>query len=367
MSDLRTVKLAHTLVNYSVKVQPGDKVLLTGSLAAMPLVKETFRQIIRAGGHALVHLVDDAFAEIELRESSDGQLAYVAEPMKLMIETYDCVMNVRGASNTRSMSGIDPQRQRIFQQARSELMGSYFQRAAEGSLRWVSTMFPTEAHAQEADMSLTEFEDFVYGACFADKADPVAEWNAVSKEQQRLVDWLDGKEQLTVKGPNVSLTMSLKERRFVNSDGRNNMPSGEIFTGPVEESVNGWVKFTYPAIFSGREVMGVELVFEDGKVIKATAEKNEPFLHQMLETDPGAKYLGEFAIGTNRSIQRFTKSILYDEKIAGTIHMALGRGYPQTGSKNVSAIHWDMICDMRNGGEIEVDGDLFYRNGEFNI
>ncbi len=145
------------------------------------------------------------------------------------------------------------------------------------------------------------------------------------------------------------------------------MPDGEIFTGPVEQSVNGWVKFTYPAIISGREVTGVELVFEGGKVVQASAEKNEPFLMQMLDTDEGARYLGEFAIGTNKGIARFTKSILYDEKIGGTIHMALGRGYPETGSKNVSAIHWDMICDMQEDGEITVDDELFYRNGEFVI
>lgn len=367
MNDSRIVKLAETLVNYCVEVQSGDNVLLRGSVPGLPLITETYRQIIRSGGHPLLLLEDDTFAEIFLSEASEEQIQYIPQPTKLIVETYDCLINVRGASNTRTLSGIDPARQSLMQSANRELGSLVMKRAAEGSLRWVVTMFPTAAHAQEADMSLADFEDFVYGACHADKPDPVGEWKAVSANQQRLVDWLSGKDQVTVKGPNIDMQLSVAGRIFVNSDGKKNMPSGEIFTGPVEESVNGWVKFTYPAIVSGREVSGVELVFENGKVTKATAEKNEPFLLQMLDTDPGARYLGEFAIGTNEGIQQFTKSILYDEKIAGTIHMALGRGYPETGSQNDSAIHWDMICDMRDGGEIHVDGELFYQSGEFMI
>jgi aminopeptidase len=163
------------------------------------------------------------------------------------------------------------------------------------------------------------------------------------------------------------MTVSIHERTFINSDGRRNMPSGEIFTGPVESSVNGWVRFTYPAIFAGREVDGVELRFENGKVVDASAQKNEDFLLKTLDIDDGARYLGEFAIGTNNGIDRFTKSILYDEKIGGTIHMALGMGYPETGSQNKSSIHWDMICDMRDGGQIWVDDELFYEGGKFAV
>ena len=281
MSDPRTVNLAELLVNYSVAVQPGDKVFLRGSLAALPLVTETYRQIIRSGGHPLLQIQDEGFEEILLREGNEEQLQYIADPQRLILETYDCIINVRGASNTRALSGIDPARQALMQSAGRELMGLYMQRAAEGSLRWVSTMFPTAAHAQEADMSLTEFEDFVYGACHADKPDPIGEWQAVSAEQQILVDWLAGKEQVVVKGPNIDMQLSIKDRSFINSDGKKNMPSGEVYTGPVEQSVNGWVKFSYPAIVAGREVAGVELVFENGKVTRATAEKNEAFLLQM--------------------------------------------------------------------------------------
>lgn len=367
MKDPRIEKLAELLVNYSVSVQPGDKVFLRGSIAALPLVRETYREIIRAGGHPLLDLQDETVEEILLREANEDQLQYTPDAQRLILETYDCIMNIRGANNTRTLTGIDPARQTLRQLAGRELMGLYMKRAAEGSLRWVSTMYPTDAHAQEADMSLAEFEDFVYGACYADRVDPIAEWEAVSRKQQRLVDWLEGKKDVVVKGKHVDLTLSIAGRTFVNSDGKKNMPSGEIYTGPVEDSVNGWVQFDYPAIVGGREVSGVELVFEDGRVVQASAAKNEAFLLQMLDTDPGARYLGEFAIGTNEGIQQFTKSILYDEKIAGTIHMALGNGYPETGSKNVSAIHWDMICEMRDGGEITVDDELFYTSGTFKV
>jgi len=367
MNDPRIENLAKILVNYSVSVQPGDKVLLSGPVTALPLVLETYRQVIRAGGHAMVQLQDERLEEINFQESSNEQLQHIPEPLKLILETYDCLIDILGTNNTRAMSAIEPARQQIAKAARSELMGTYMARSAAGELRWVGTLYPTNAHAQEADMSLTDFEDFVFKACHADKEDPVAEWLAVRAMQQRLVDWLKGKEDVVVKGPNIDLQLSIAERTFINSDGKHNMPSGEIFTGPVENSANGWVRFSYPAIVSGREVTGIELRFEEGKVVEASAEKNEGFLLTTLDTDDGARYLGEFAVGTNDGIDRFTKSILYDEKIGGTIHMALGRGYPETGSKNVSAIHWDMICDMRDGGKIWVDGELFYDSGKFVI
>ena len=265
------------------------------------------------------------------------------------------------------MSNVEPERQALARTAGRELMELSMKRAAAGEYRWTLTQFPTNSGAQDADMSLSDFEDFVYGATFADTDDAVGEWSKLSAMQESLVTWLEGKDRLEVKGPSVDLTLSVAGRTFINSDGHQNMPSGEIFTGPVEESVNGWVRFSYPAIVGGREVSGVELSFKDGKVVKATAEKNEEFLLSMLDTDEGARYLGEFAIGTNFGITKFTKSILFDEKIGGTIHMALGGGYPETGSQNKSAIHWDMISEMRDGGKILVDGELFYDTGKFTI
>jgi len=216
-------------------------------------------------------------------------------------------------------------------------------------------------------MSLREYEDFLFSATFADQDDPVAPWQRIHDDQQRLVDWLEGRKTVTVQSPNADLTLSIEGRTFINSDGKENMPCGEIFTGPVEDSANGWVKFTFPGIISGREVNGVRLEFKAGKVIKASAEKNEEYLLEMLDSDKGARYLGEFAIGTNYGIQRFTKNILFDEKLGGTFHMALGAGYPETGSTNQSSIHWDLIADAHQDSEIRVDGELFYKDGQFQV
>jgi len=334
---------------------------------AAPLLLAVHEEVLRAGGHPHLMIGLPGAEEAFYRLASDEQLEFVSPLQELIVEQFDATINIRSDSNTRELSGVDPARQRRRSKAMTPIMKTYLERGASGELKWVGTQYPTPAYAQEADMSLREYEDFVYGACFCDQEDPVARWQEIHDMQQRLVDWLKGKREVRVKGPNADLTISIEGRVFINSDGHHNMPSGEIFTGPVEDSTEGWVRFTYPAITGGREVGGIELWFEKGRVVKATAKKNEEYLHEMLDADPGARYLGEFAIGTNDGIQRFTKNILFDEKIGGSFHMAVGAGYPETGSKNESAIHWDMICDMRDGGEIYVDGELFYRSGEFLI
>jgi len=255
----------------------------------------------------------------------------------------------------------------IRNQARREIMDLFMQRSAAGELRWVGTLFPTNAYAQDAELSLRDFEDFVFSACLPDLDDPIDYWERKSTDQQRIVDWLRGRRRIRVTGPDTDLTLEVADRLFINCDGRHNMPDGEIFTGPVEESVNGTVRFSYPAIYQGRELTGVQLTFKDGKAIAARADKNEEFLNKILDTDAGSRYVGEFAIGTNEGIRRFTKQILFDEKIAGSFHMALGAGYPETGSLNRSAIHWDLICDLRRGGEIRVDDVLLYKDGRFTL
>jgi aminopeptidase len=365
MSDPRIEKLADLLVNYSVEVKPGDQVILTGTTDAWPLVRETYRHIIRAGGNATLNWSETDLVEILLKEGNEEQLQYVSPAAKITMETFDCLINIGGSKNTRQLTGIDLERMSTLRKARGDLMRLQMERSAAGDFRWVGTLFPTNAHAQDADMSLEDFEHFVYGACFADRADPVSEWRKLSAMQQRLVDWLQGKKHVRVAGPHADLELSIEGRTFINSDGKRNMPSGEIFTGPVENSANGWVDFTYPAIVGGLEVEGIHLEFEEGKVVKASAKKNQPYLLKTLDTDEGARYLGEFAIGTNNGIQRFTRSILFDEKIGGTIHMALGAGYPETGSVNRSSVHWDMICGMQDGGKIWVDDELFYDSGKF--
>ena len=367
MADVRVEKLADVLVSYSVAVQPGDKVLIRGGMLAAPLLKAVYAKVLQAGGHPLVMPELEGQSELFYRYASDEQLQYVPDPLKLIVETYDVNIGIRAAENTKALSSIDPAKMVRANQAQTELMQTFMRRSASGELRWTGTLFPTHAYAQDAEMSLSEYEDFVYGACMPDMDDPAGHWRRFSARQQRIVDWLQGREQVHVTGPETDLRLNIAGRTFINSDGKHNMPSGEVFTGPVEDSVEGHVCFSYPAIHQGREVTGVRLWFEKGKVVQATAVKNEDFLLQTLDTDEGARYVGEFAIGTNKGITRFTRQILFDEKIGGSFHLALGAGYPETGSKNQSAIHWDMICDMRQGGEIRVDNELLFKDGEFAI
>ncbi|MBE9524345.1 MAG: aminopeptidase [Chloroflexi bacterium] len=367
MADPRLVRLAETLVNYSVKVKPGDWVMIRGDVVSEPLVVEVVHSVLKAGGLPNINLTSDDITEAYLRSSSDKQLKWVSPVSKLLFNEADVLIALRGVSNTRSLSNIDPAKQRMMGIARKELTDTYLRRAADGNLRWTTTQYPCAAYAQEADMSLSEYQDFVYSATYADQDDPIAEWHRIHDEQQRIVDWLVGKKTVKVKSPNADLTLSIEGRTFINSDGTNNLPSGEIFTGPVENSAQGWVNFTYPAIRGGREVEGVQLEFKEGKVVSATAKKNQEYLLAMLDSDDGARYLGEFAIGTNYGITKFTKSILYDEKIGGSFHMAVGAGYPETGSTNKSAIHWDFICDIQEDSEIRVDGELLYKDGKFQI
>jgi len=367
MIDPRLQRLANTLVNYSIGVKTGDWVLITAGVVGLPLAREVLRHVLRTGGNANILLDSDDLNETLFKESSTEQLSWVSPIDELYYNQADALISIRAPSNTRALSGVDPSKQQIRQKARRHLTETYLKRAAEGDLRWVLTNYPCEAYAQEADMSLGEYQDFVYTATYCDQQDPIKAWMKVHDDQQRLVNWLKGKDKVLIHSPNCELSLSIQGRTFINSDGKKNMPSGEIFTGPVEDSVNGWVRFTYPAISGGREVEGVELEFKSGKVAKARAEKNEKYLLAMLDTDPGACYLGEFAIGTNYGIKKFTKSILFDEKIGGSFHMAVGAGYPETGSKNKSSIHWDFICDIRTDSEILVDGELFYKDGEFKV
>ncbi len=367
MSDIRRRKLARLLVEYSTEVRPGDWVGILGDFGSLPILRDIYSAVIEAGGYPSLIIEDEAMQRHFLRQASDDQLAWVDPSLKLYTESADVYIRVRAPENTRAQTNISPARLQQWRAAQSEILTTRLERAARGEFRWVGTLYPTQASAQEADMSFEEYEDFVYGACFCEADDPAAEWRKLSAMQQHKVDYLAGKGRVELRGPHIDLTLSVAGRRFINSDGKRNMPSGEIFTGPVEDSVNGWVRFSYPAIVGGRAVSGIELRFEDGKVIDATAEANDDLLQAQLNTDAGARYLGEFAIGTNFGINRFTGSILYDEKIGGTVHMAIGMGYPETGSRNKSAVHWDMICDMRGDSEIRVDGELFYKDGEFTV
>lgn len=363
----RINKLASILVDYSTNIQPGDRVMVEATTAAESLVRSIYRRILERGGqpHLLLSLPDQD--EIFYTLANDDQLDYVPTFDKLAADQFDARIRIYSQTNTRALTGVDSRRQVRRQKATSQVQQAIMKRSAEGRLRWVSTQYPTEAYAMEADMGINAYQDFFYQACHADVAtpDPIAHWKKVQLEQSRQVAGIEGHNRVTLQGPNVDLSLSIQGRKFINSCGIHNLPDGEIYTGPVETSLNGWVRFTYPAILSGKVVEGIELKFEDGRVVKATAQKNEDFLLTMLDTDAGARYVGEFAIGTNFQINRFTHNILFDEKIGGTFHMALGMGYPETGSLNQSVIHWDMICDLRQDSEIKVDGEFFYQNGQF--
>jgi aminopeptidase len=361
------LKLAQILVGYSTAVRPGDRVAIESTTNAESLVRALYEQTLVHGGHPhlLLRLPDQD--KIFLERASDAQLDFTPAFQRLVTEQFDVYIRARADVDTRALSGIPASRQSRWQKAMAPVRNMMIKRGADKSLRWVLAQFPTEAYAREAELDFAAYEDFVFNACHTDDntPDPVAYWTSVEEKQRRIVERFGGHDKVKLIGPNVDLSLSVKGRIFNNSCGHHNMPDGEIYTGPVEDSINGWVRFTYPAIYQGRIVEGVELTFEKGRVTSATASVDQEFLQKMIESDAGSHYLGEFAIGTNFEIDRFTRNILFDEKIGGTFHLALGAGYPETGSLNTSVIHWDFICDLRNDSEIRVDGVVAYRNGGF--
>lgn len=365
MIDPRLEKMARVLVRYSVRAGPGDFLTISSTTAAEPLVKAVYREALRAGAVPSVLMSFPEAEEIYYAEAQGEQLDLISPIRWATVEDVDCHIRIEGDLNTRALSNVDPAKQARRRKADQPLLERYMERAAKGEYRWCVTLYPTPGYAQDAEMSLTELESFVYGACLLDQDDPVQAWEEVSRRQQGLVDFLSRADEIHLVGPDTDLRFSVKGRTWINADGTYNFPDGEVFTGPVEESFEGRIAFSYPAVIYGREVEGVELEFRGGSVVQARAQKNEAFLHSMLDTDEGARRVGEFSFGANPGIQTFIKNTLFDEKIGGTIHLALGASYPQTGGVNKSAVHWDMVCDLRNGGRVLVDGELFAENGQF--
>ena len=364
MADSRVEKLATILVDHSTRIQPGDRVAIEATTAAAPLVSALYARILERGGHP--HLLFDlpAQEEIFFAYANDQQLDFTPTFRKLAYDQFESRIKIASLTNTRGLSAVDPARQKRRQAAISPILEAQMRRGAVKEFKWVSTLYPTEGYAMEAEMSLRNFEDFVFRACHTQEEDPVAFWKSVKEKQQKIVDLMNGHDKVVLRGPNVDLSLSVKGRTFINCYGESNMPDGELFTGPVEDSLNGWVHYTYPAINSGVMVEGVELSFKQGKVVKASATKNQEFLLEMIGSDAGASFVGEFAIGTNYDIDHFSHNILFDEKLGGTFHMALGAGYPETGSKNKSIIHWDMICGLEDS-EILLDGEVVYKDKHF--
>src|SRR3954451_3632673 len=365
MRDHRAEALAQILVRYSTRVKKGDVCSIASTAAAEPLVQAIYEEVLRAGGLPIMQLATSGAQAAFYELASDEQLDWVPPTTEWAVENADVHISVMASLNTRELSQTDPKRQARAQKARKTIMETSMRRAAEDTYRWSLTLFPTHAYASEAGMSLPAYEDFYYAACLATAGDPVNAWIKQSEDTRRLTEWIDGKEEVRIQAEGTDITLGVAGRSWVPCVGEHNMPDGEFFTGPVEDSVNGEICFSFPASYGGRRLSGVCLRFEDGKVVDATAEQGEAFLHEMLDADDGARRLGELGIGTNFSIATGTKEILLDEKIGGTVHMAVGMSYPETGGQNSSAVHWDMVCDLRQGGTITVDGAEFQRDGRF--
>lgn len=364
MGDIRTERVADVLVNYSLKVKKGDRVVILGNNYSQPLVKEIYRLALRRGAFVDVYADLPEMDSVFFEEAGTEQLLWTSERAKIIYGKYNKLMVVRGEDNTRGLTGVSSRKMKEWIRSRRAIREAFYKRVAAGKASWCATYFPTAASAQEASMSLEEYERFYYRACLCDKPGAVAKWKRISRRQARLASRLNRVKEIRIQAPDTDLKARVAGRRWVNCDGTLNFPDGEVFTGPIETSVNGHIRYSFPAIHLGKEVEDIFLEFKNGKVAKATAAKGEDLLKEMIKADKGASYVGELAIGTNYGIDRFVRNILFDEKIGGTIHLALGMAFSETGSKNRSAIHWDMISDMKRG-KIFADGKLIYKDGRF--
>jgi len=370
MTDPRLMKWADTLVHYSLYLKPDEQVLIRVDEVAIPLAKEVYRAALAAGAHPHVQVLVDGLDEIFLTTATDRQLEWVSPIRKFEYETIDALCAIVAPTNTSALSGVETDKQARAQRANSAIRRSLFERTAQHRAKWSLTLYPTQGAAQNAKMSLADYEDFLLRAMLLDREDPAGDWKAFSQEQQRYVDYLNGVETLRFVARDTDISMRVGGRVWVNSDGHKNFPSGEVFTGPWEDSVDGDVRYTFPTAHLGHEVDDVRLTFEKGRVVRAEAARGLEFLETMLDSDEGARTLGEVAIGNNYGVQQFTRNTLYDEKIGGTFHLALGNAYPETGANNVSAVHWDMVCDMRpeaGGGAVYADNVLIHENGQWKI
>jgi aminopeptidase len=364
--DPRIEKLAELIAGYSLDLREGQIYRIDGEQVSIPLAVALSAAAVRRGAHPYTRIVPSGLDEIELEVASDEQLAYIPEVERLATERLDAWTSLWGSPNTRSLTRVDPERRRLQLSTHYRMVNRRWERISAGDLAWCGTLYPTQAHAQDAEMSLAEYEDFVHRACHTREADdPIAHWEGVSETLTARAQELDGVRDLRLVGPETDLRVVVEGRRWLPSDGRQNMPDGEIFTSPVESGTNGEIFFAFPSIFQGREVENVRLRFEDGRVVHAEASSGQDYLRSLLDTDGGARVLGEIAFGLNYEIDRFTRDILFDEKIGGTMHVALGGGFDEAGTENKSDLHWDLICDLREEGEVFADGELVWKAGSF--
>ena len=360
------IKYAKLLVNYCLEIKAGERLFISSTTLAEPLVREVYREALSKGSHVEIDLAFRGMNRIFYENAQDDQLHYIPTLKSEAMNHFDAYLAIRAPFNLKEDQSVDPQKRSKRSKALSSLSEAYFERTASKALKRSLCQYPTQASAQEADMSLEEYQKFVFNACNLYDDDPQQAWLERRASQQKIVDFLNKKDQIRYVGEGTDISFSVKDRIWINSDGQTNMPSGEVFTGPIEDSVNGKVHFSYPAIFMGKEVQGITLHVKDGMVEDWSANRGKDILDEVFKID-GARYFGEVAIGTNYNIQQATKNILFDEKIGGTIHMAVGQSYKQTGAKNTSSIHWDMIADMKQGGQIYADNEKIYENGSFLI
>ena len=360
MIDERLQKLARVLVDYSVEVREGEQVAVFGEVGAEPLIKALYTRLLQVGAVPVLQVQLPGMQELFFEHAGEVHYKSIPSIRRFVAEEADAEIGIKAPSNTRALANVDPARQRALAELNKPLSEVMLEKN-----RWVLTLFPTEALAQEANMGLAAYEEFAFGAMGLNEDDPVRYWQEKSREQERLKERLEEAREIRLVGPGTDLTLSVEGRKFVNSAGRRNMPCGEVFTGPIEDSANGHVYFGVPAAIGGREVAGVSLRFREGKVVEAGAEKGEEYLRSLLDTDAGARYLGEIGIGTNYGIGQASANVLFDEKLGGTVHLAIGRSYKETGGKNDSSVHTDLVCDLREDGELYADGELIQKNGRF--
>ncbi len=365
MKDLYK-KYARLLVHYSLGLNAGDKLLIVSTYLSEPLVREVYGEALAAGAHPETWVTLNGITRLLYDEGSTAQLTHVSPLFTYAVEHYDAFLTIRAPFNTRELETVDPEKKKTVSIGEAEMRRRFRERAARGDLRWSLCEFPTDASAQGCGLSLREYEEFIASACFLYDDDPKSRWLEVRATQQRVVDFLNAHRWITFRGRDIDISFSTKGRTWINSDGRHNMPSGEIFTSPVEESVEGVIRFSYPGIYMGQEIEDVRLEVAAGEVVGFDAAKGRELLASILEV-PGANRFGEAAIGTNKGIGRFTRNMLFDEKIGGTVHMALGGGFAEAGGRNESPVHWDLLADMRPDGEVLADGEVIYRGGEFLI
>jgi aminopeptidase len=358
MSDPRDRQLAELLVDTCVGVQPGWQVLVAGTPLGRPLLEEIVRVVAERDAYPLLRLTfDDASftPRVWVRTAPVERLAIPASLDVHAIENCDALIVVVSPENTRDASDIPQDRMAADQGAYRPALERMFR----NELPWVGCQYPTPALAQEAGMSTREFADFLYGACLRD-------WRAEGERMRRHAERFDAADDVRIVGSETDLRLSLAGRAMKVDAGGANIPGGEFFGCPVEDSAEGTIAFTeFPAVYAGREMNGIRLRFEGGRVVDASAETNEDYLLETLDADEGSRRLGELGIGCNPGITRHMKNVLFDEKIYGTVHLAVGASYEFAGGKNVSAVHWDMVKDLRSGGQLLLDGELVQRDGEW--